>query len=66
MTMNSHAPDPFMHGGRHFGRVSHTFCNIRSLITNGLIRMSADEPLSENARYVGVFQGSTSNHVNIF
>ncbi|RDB18284.1 hypothetical protein Hypma_000648 [Hypsizygus marmoreus] len=39
--------DPLTHRGRHFGRTVHAFCNIRSIITNGLIFL-ADEPEVEN------------------
>lgn len=28
--------DPLVHHGRHFGRVVHAFCNVQTLITNGL------------------------------
>lgn len=31
--------DPFVHHGRHFGRVIHTFCNVNVLITNGLVSL---------------------------
>jgi hypothetical protein len=43
--------DPLIHHGRHFGRVVHTFCNIRALITNGLTRMT-DPPEEESLRLV--------------
>jgi hypothetical protein len=33
------ATDPLVHHGRHFGRTVHTFCNINTLIANGLLRM---------------------------
>jgi hypothetical protein len=35
----STASDPLVHRGRHFGRAVFAFCNVRSLITNGLIRL---------------------------
>lgn len=43
--------DPLIHYGRHFGRTLHALCNIRSLITNGVLRMiEMDEnPDSENS-----------------
>ena len=28
--------DPLVHHGRHFGRTVHAFCNVQTLITNGL------------------------------
>lgn len=34
--------DPLVHHGRHFGRVGYAFCNVKVLITNGLLRL-ADE-----------------------
>ena len=37
--------DPLVHHGRHFGRVVHCFCNIQTLLTNGIALMGerADE-----------------------
>ncbi|KIJ59551.1 hypothetical protein HYDPIDRAFT_100521 [Hydnomerulius pinastri MD-312] len=31
--------DPLVHHGRHFGCVVHAFCNVQTLITNGLVLM---------------------------
>ena len=31
--------DPLVHHGRHFGRTIHALCNVRALITSGLLRM---------------------------
>ncbi|KAF9242147.1 hypothetical protein BU15DRAFT_44292 [Melanogaster broomeanus] len=31
--------DPLVHHGRHFGRAVHAFCNVQTLITNGLMFM---------------------------
>ena len=39
---HSMVADPLVHHGRHFGRVGYAFCNVKVLITNGLLRM-ADE-----------------------
>ena len=38
--------DPLVHHGRHFGRVAHSFCNIQTLLANGIAMMGerADEP----------------------
>ena len=38
--------DPLVGHGRHFGRTVHTWCSIRPLLSNGLLRMGelADEP----------------------
>jgi len=38
--------DALVHHGRHFGHVVHTFCNIQTLLTNGisLIGEQADAP----------------------
>lgn len=35
---NSAISDPLVHHGRHFGRTIHAFCQVYTLITNGLIR----------------------------
>lgn len=32
--------DPLVHHGRHFGRITHAFCNVGALITNGLERIA--------------------------
>ena len=32
-----------VHHGRHFGRSVHAMCNVRALITNGLVRMAESE-----------------------
>jgi hypothetical protein len=32
--------DPLVSYGRHFGRTIHALCNVRILVTNGLLRMS--------------------------
>ncbi|KIJ59336.1 hypothetical protein HYDPIDRAFT_33275 [Hydnomerulius pinastri MD-312] len=34
--------DPLVHHGRHFGRAVHAFCNVQTLLTNGIILMSKD------------------------
>jgi hypothetical protein len=34
--------DPLVHHGRHFGRAVHAFCNLQSLLMNGLITMGSD------------------------
>jgi hypothetical protein len=40
------ASDPLVHYGRHFGRTVHALCSVKSLITNGLLRVGelAHEP----------------------
>ena len=40
--------DPLVHHGRHFGRAVHAFCNVQTLIANGLQAMSDDIPLEES------------------
>ena len=40
--------DPLVHHGRHFGRAVHAFCNVQTLIANGLQAMCDDIPLDEN------------------
>ncbi|KAF8547987.1 hypothetical protein OG21DRAFT_1423889 [Imleria badia] len=40
--------DPLVHHGRHFGRVVHAFCNMQTLITNGLLFMGQQEDEAES------------------
>ena len=42
------AQDPLVHHGRHFGRAVHAFCNVQTLIVNGLQAMCDNTPLDEN------------------
>ena len=35
--------DPLVHHGHHFGRVMHAFCNVQTLMTNGIARLGKDE-----------------------
>jgi hypothetical protein len=46
--------DPLVHSGRHFGRVVYAFCNIKTLIINGLERLADDaiDMAALSARYV--------------
>lgn len=39
--------DPLVHHGRHFGRTVHALCNIKALLTNGLLRMGSSANESE-------------------
>ena len=41
------AQDPLVHHGRHFGRAIHAFCNVQTLILNGLQTMY-DAPEDES------------------
>jgi hypothetical protein len=34
--------DPLVHHGRHFGRAIYAFCNVKSLVINGLDRLGND------------------------
>jgi hypothetical protein len=55
LTFASTTQDPLVHHGRHFGRAVHTFCNIQTLITNGLVTMgnqSDEDPESMTAQWV--------------
>jgi hypothetical protein len=38
--------DPLVSHGRHFGRTVHALCNVKALLTHGILRMGdqADEP----------------------
>jgi hypothetical protein len=38
-----HTSDPLVHHGRHFGRTVYAMCNVRSLITNGLLRLGESD-----------------------
>jgi hypothetical protein len=40
--------DPLIHHGRHFGRVEHALCHLRTLLTNGVHRLRHLELLDEN------------------
>ena len=40
--------DPLVHHGRHFGRAIHAFCNVQTLILNGLQTMYDDAPDDES------------------
>ena len=46
-----HSSDPLVHHGRHFGRTVYAMCNVRSLITNALLRLeeSDDGEISEES-----------------
>ncbi|KAF8545931.1 hypothetical protein OG21DRAFT_1428358, partial [Imleria badia] len=35
--------DPLVHHGQYFGRAVHTFCNVQTLINNGLVLMTNDK-----------------------
>ena len=41
--------DPLIHHGRHFGRAIHAFCNVQTLITNGIVLMSEDIDVSDES-----------------
>ena len=44
-----------MHHGRHFGRAMHAFCNVQTLLTNGIVLLSeeaSDNDESLTAMYV--------------
>jgi hypothetical protein len=50
------ATDPLVHYGRHFGRVAYAFCNVKTLLTNGLERLAndGDDVGNLSARYASV------------
>jgi hypothetical protein len=54
-----HSSDPLVHHGRHFGRTVYAMCNVRSLITNALLRLqeSDGEILEESLTSEYVFFG---------
>ena len=39
---DSTTTDPLVHHGRHFGRAIFAFCNVKSLVINGLERMCSN------------------------
>lgn len=39
----SHATDPLLHYGRHFGRTVHALCTVSSILTNGVLRITDDD-----------------------
>ena len=47
----SHAGDPLIHHGRHFGRTVHAMCNVQALILNGIAHMAAsvEEEMAEES-----------------
>lgn len=38
-----HSSDPLVHHGRHFGRTVYAMCNVRSLITNSVLRLEESD-----------------------
>ena len=46
--------DPLVHHGRHFGRAVHAFCNVQTLVVNGLQAMCDDAPEDEGLTAVCV------------
>ena len=59
--------DPLVHSGRHFGRAVFGFCNIRTLIVNGLSQLADDlDPALLTARYTSSlnFKDNLAHHTN--
>ena len=46
--------DPLVHHGHHFGRAVHAFCNVQTLVVNGLQAMCNDAPEDEGLMAVCV------------
>ncbi|KAF8222061.1 hypothetical protein L208DRAFT_1324455, partial [Tricholoma matsutake] len=42
MLLLSHASDPLVHYGRHFGRAVHVMCSIQALLTNSILCMGEE------------------------
>jgi hypothetical protein len=57
------ATDPLVHYGRHFGRVTYAFCNVKTLLTNGLERLAndGDDVGALSLRYVLVGDSPKTN-----
>ena len=65
LTLFRTSQDTLVHHGHHFGRASHAFCNVQTLLLNGLQAMSDDNP-EENltATYVSyIFEQPPMNQV---
>jgi hypothetical protein len=41
--LTSRVTNPFVHHGRHFGRTIHALCNVKQLLSNGLLRLGNTE-----------------------
>ncbi|KIM58419.1 hypothetical protein SCLCIDRAFT_128210, partial [Scleroderma citrinum Foug A] len=44
--------DPLMHHGHHFSRAIHAFCNVQTLIANGLQAMCNNTPVDKSVTAV--------------
>ncbi|KAF8235832.1 hypothetical protein L208DRAFT_1254372 [Tricholoma matsutake] len=42
MLLLSHASDPLVHHGQHFGQAVHVMCSIQALLTNGILHMGEE------------------------
>ena len=43
----SHAGDPLVHHGQHFGRTVYTMCSVHALFTSAIVCMGEDEDVAE-------------------
>ena len=64
-----HSSNPLVHHGRHFGRTVYAMCNVRLLITNGLLRLKESdggEVSEESLTFEYVFRLIYSSHGHLF
>jgi hypothetical protein len=61
------ATDPLVHYGRHFGRINYAFCNIKTLLTNGLERLAnnGDDAGNLSARYASIYDPPKTHLLNL-
>ena len=65
MTPYRASQDPLVHHGRHFWRTAHAFCNVQTLLLNGLQAMSDDgQEENSTAAYISsIFEQPLMNRV---
>ena len=61
----SAAQDPLIHHGCHFGRAVHAFCNVQTLLTNGLMYM-VDGDDTATAAWVSTSLECETTHTKFF
>jgi hypothetical protein len=53
--------DPLVHHGRHFGRTIHALCRVQALLTNGIIRETEMDTVSEETLSTECVSTKTAN-----
>ena len=67
LTYYRKCPDPLIHSGQHFGWAVFSFCNVHTLIVNGLSQLADDlDPPLLTARYMSSlnFKDNLAHHTN--